>query len=328
MKTALIIDGNYLLNKDVFVLYNIKTLHSDLLNLLRLDMEKLLKLYNFDKVYFVSDSKKGNWRKQFYIDYKGNREKDDKIDWEWVFNEFNIFIDEIGKNSKVEQINIDYAEGDDIIAYLINNNNKIGYSNLVIASDGDLHQLMKFDINENYFNFMYNYKFSDERLYLPKNYNVFLYDKKRNASNLLFDMNQDDEYFEFVEDLINRTKITEVSPEETLFIKCVHGDKGDNISSAYEKVGKTGKIMGIGKDGALSIYNLYKETYNNEEIDFDSDDFINKCAEMVTYGKKIDDVDALETIKKRLKRNRKLTKLTENYLPDYLLKEFSNIIIK
>jgi len=37
MKTALIIDGNYLLNKDVFVLYNLKTLHSDLLNLLKLE---------------------------------------------------------------------------------------------------------------------------------------------------------------------------------------------------------------------------------------------------------------------------------------------------
>ena len=220
MKTTLIIDGNYLLNKDVFVLYNIKSLHSDLLNLL------------------------------------------------------------------------------------------------------------KFDINEDYFNFMYNYKFSDERLYLPNNYNVYLYEKKRNANNLLFDMNQDDEYIEFIEGLIERTKVTTVSPEETLFIKCVHGDKGDNITSAYEKIGKTGKTMGIGLDGAKTIYRLYKETYNNEEIDFDSEVFIDKCAELISFSKKIEDENALDVIKKKLKRNRKLTKLTENYLPDYLLNEFNKINIK
>ena len=328
MKTTLIIDGNYLLNKDVFVLYNIKSLHSDLLNLLKLDLDKLLKLYNFDKVYFVSDSKKGYWRKHFYIDYKAKRETNDNIDWKWVYDEFNTFKEELNNNPKIEQINIDYAEGDDIIAYLINKNNKLGYSNLVIASDGDLHQLLKFDINEDYFNFMYNYKFSDERLYLPNNYNVYLYEKKRNANNLLFDMNQDDEYIEFIEGLIERTKVTTVSPEETLFLKCVHGDKGDNITSAYEKIGKTGKTMGIGLDGAKTIYRLYKETYNNEEIDFDSEVFIDKCAELISFSKKIEDENALDVIKKKLKRNRKLTKLTENYLPDYLLNEFNKINIK
>lgn len=323
MKTALIIDGNYLLNKDVFVLYNLKTLHTDLLNLLKLDLDKLIKLYNFDKIYFVSDSKKGYWRKQFYIDYKAKREHNENIDWGWVYDEFNKFKEEINPN-KIEQINIDYAEGDDIIAYLVNKNNKLGYSNLIIASDGDLHQLLKFNTSENYFNFMYNYKFSDERLYLPNNYNVYLYENKRKANNLLFDMNQDDEYIEFIEDLINKTKITEVSPEETLFIKFVHGDKGDNITSAYEKIGKTGKPMGIGKDGAKSIYMLYKETYN-EDINFDSDDFINRCAEIITYSKKIEEDGAIDSIKSKLKRNRKLTYLTEKYIPEYLLNELNNI---
>ena len=39
-----------------------RTLHKDL-NLLNIDIEKLSKLYPFDKIYFVSDSKIGYWRK-------------------------------------------------------------------------------------------------------------------------------------------------------------------------------------------------------------------------------------------------------------------------
>ena len=38
----------------------------------------------------------------------------------------------------------------------------------------------------------------------------FIYDNKRNSRNTLFDMNDDDEYIAFLEDLINRTKSTEI----------------------------------------------------------------------------------------------------------------------
>jgi len=324
MKTTIIIDGNYLLNKDVFILYNLKSLHQDLSTLLRQDMDKLMKLYPFDKIYFISDSKAGYWRRQIYSDYKVGRVYDDKIDWEWVYNEYNNFVEELRQNKKIEMHKIDFAEGDDIMAYIINNNNELGYSNVLINSDSDLYQLLRFDLSKNYINISYNYKFSDERLYLPQNYNVFLSEKKRNAPNTLFSMNDDDEFIEFIEDLISRTKVSEISNEEVLFVKLISGDKSDNISSVYEKIGKTGKPMGIGKTGAESIYRLYKETYN-EIIDFDSDYFIEKVSEVVLFSKKIDIIE-IDDIKSKIKRNRRLIKLTQDYLPEYLLETLNEKI--
>lgn len=324
MKTALLIDGNYLLNKDVFTLFNLKSLHQDLYTLLKMDVEKLIKMYPFDKIYFISDSKAGYWRRQFYSEYKTGRVYDDKIDWEWVYNEYNNFVKELSENPKIEMYKIDFAEGDDIMAYIINKNNELGYSNMLINSDSDLYQLLRFDLSKDYINFSYNYKFSDEKIYFPENYNVFLSEKKRSAKNMLFDMTQDDEFIDFIIELILKTKTKEISNEEVLFVKLISGDKSDNISSVYEKVGKTGKSMGIGKTGAETIYKLYKETYN-ETIDFDSDDFIEKASQIVSYSKKIDNIE-IEDIKNNIKRNRKLIKLTENYLPNYLLETLNEKI--
>lgn len=325
MKTALIIDGNYLLNKDVFTLVPLKTLHLDLLNLMKLDIEKLMKMYPYDEIYFVSDSKGKYWRKQILSEYKTSREYDKSIDWSWVYEEYNNLLDYLKENKKIVQLRFDTVEGDDIIAYIVNKNNKKGYSNVIVASDGDLQQLLRFDLLKGYINMQYNYKFSDERIFLPKNYNVFFSEKKRSASNSLFDMTSDDEYLEFLEDLIDKKRVTEVTVEELLFIKFIHGDKGDTISSVFEKDTKTGKKMGIGKDGAKSVYNLYKETYN-EEIIFDSEEFIEKAAEMIMFSKKIIDNELLNDIKTKLRRNRSLIKLTDNYLPNYILEQFNEKI--
>jgi len=94
MKCSLIIDGNYLLNKDVFILFGMKSLYSDLLNLLRKDLQTLIKKHSFDSVYFVADSKL-RWRQQFYKEYKQNRSADESIDWSWVYTEYNKFKQEI-----------------------------------------------------------------------------------------------------------------------------------------------------------------------------------------------------------------------------------------
>ena len=315
MKASLVIDGNYLLNKDVYILYEMRTLYSDLGNLLRKDLTNLSKKYSFDHIYFVSDSKM-RWRQEYYSDYKGNREPNEKIDWKFVYKEYAIFRNEIKNLSHVQSYQIDWAEGDDLIAHLVNENNKRGISNIIMGADADLHQLIRFDLGLEYINVMYNYKFSDERTYWPKNYNVFIKEmSKRIGLDSLWDMNDDNEFLEFLEDLEFKTKTKEVSPEETLFCKMVSGDKPDNIPSVYHK----GK-RGIGEKGSLSIYRLYKET-NQEIIDFDSDIFINRLVELISYSKKITDQTVMDDIRQKLVRNRKLLKLDENYLPPEIKEE-------
>ena len=173
MKTSLIIDGNYLLNKDVFILVYLKTLYSDLGNLLRKDLSHLTKMHSYDNIYFVSDSKL-RWRQEYYKEYKQNRKSDVNIDWEFIYKEYNKFKEEIKQLSHVQSYEVDWAEGDDLITYIVNENNKKGISNIIMTADGDLHQLIKFDLSEEYINVMYNYKFSDERTFWPKNHNIFI----------------------------------------------------------------------------------------------------------------------------------------------------------
>ena len=69
---SLIIDGNYLLYKDIFLLKQKRSIYLDLLDLLRKDINRLMKSYTFERIYFVADSTV-SWRKVEYKEYKSNR---------------------------------------------------------------------------------------------------------------------------------------------------------------------------------------------------------------------------------------------------------------
>jgi 5'-3' exonuclease len=328
MKFDLIIDGNYLLYKDTFILYGLKTLHKDLLELLKKDIETITNLYPFDNCYIVSDSIK-NWRRTYYNGYKSTRKKDDKIDWDFVHGEFNTFLNDIKENNKkITHLQIDLAEGDDIIADIVQKNNTKGISNLILASDSDLHQLLKFNLADNYINMAYNYKFSDDRLYLPQNYQIFISELSKNFTNTIFDMSDDNEFLEFINIMETKTKIVEVSNEQLLFCKLISGDNGDAIPSVYQTMTKTGKIRGIGKTGSEKIYKLYKESFEGE-IDFNSDVFVENVIDVISYDKKIDanDTEKKNEVKENIYRNRKLIILDNRYLPDVLLDNLNEKII-
>ena len=102
---------------------------------------------------------------------------------------------------------------------------------------------------------------SDQRLYLPKNYKIYL-DTVVKSSTSLFDDSADiNDFITFLDDLILKSKVKEVDPEESLFTKIVSGDSGDNIISvARIKAGVyDDNANGIGESGAETIYKIYKE---------------------------------------------------------------------
>ena len=68
----LIVDGNYMLYRSVFILHRLRTLYGDLETLLLSDYNNITNSYPFSLIYFVSDSKK-SWRKIIYSEYKGKR---------------------------------------------------------------------------------------------------------------------------------------------------------------------------------------------------------------------------------------------------------------
>jgi len=315
MKISLCLDASYLLYKSVFVLKKMKSL-KDLPDLLNNDLNKIIKSFPYCDVYFCSDSKDGNWRKQIYKEYKGTREKDESIDWEFVYKTFDNFKETVKKRKNIKFLELPGLEGDDLMAYAIKQGNKKGNSFIIISSDGDLQQLLKYDLNEKWINIQWNYKFNDQKVYLPNNYQLIIEKLANSVNENIFELDNSTEFVKFIDDLISRTKSKGVSYEEISLTKIVWGDKGDNIPSCAKV--KDGKLdsdgRGIGKDGAATVYGLYKEIHP-EPIDLDSDEFISNLTDVIIYYKKIKDNTAKDKIIEQLKFNRRLIFLDPKYMP-------------
>ena len=319
MKLNLCIDGNYLMQKSVFVLYKLRNLYTDLPIILERDYNTISNLFYFSKIYFISDSRT-NWRKKFYTGYKGTRKKNDSIDWNTVYEIYEEFKNGLNKKRNCEVHQIEYLEGDDIISYVMKETNKKGYSNLLIANDSDLFQLLHYDEVNKYINFMYNFKFSDETIYLPQLYNSFLESVEgTNIDDLFGDSGSDSEFVEFMRTLTTTKKVKEVDCEQELFGKIL-GHNKDNIKSIYMKGNR-----GIGKAGGVKVYDFYKETYP-EIIDFNSNLFKERIIETVKYYKKLKNNDMDESMMKKLNMNLKLVKLDKKSTPSKLYEQMEDVI--
>jgi len=334
MKLSLIIDGNFLLYKDVFILKKLRRIKQDLKELLLNDLTKLSKSFPFENIYFVSDSKEGNWRKREYKHYKGERTKDDTIDWDFVYQCYSEFKDIVKSRKNVKFLEMSGLEGDDFIGHIITENNIKGVSNLIVASDKDIFQKLTFDLNKKYINIQWNYKFSDERVYLPENYQLILDELSNNVNENLFELDDSSDFVKFLENIINRTKTKTVSTEESAFVKLIHGDDGDNIPSCIytkdgkvtqspERYGGNGDGRGIGEDGAKTLYKLFKEIHP-QQIDVDSDTFLDNLTDVVIYYKKIKDTTAKQIIKDNLIFNRKMMILDTKYMPKITFENMKN----
>ena len=308
---SLILDANYFLYRAVFILHRLKTLYGDLETLLLHDYNKITNDYPFNVIYVVSDSKK-NWRKTLYPEYKGKRKKEEKIDWEFVFDTFDKFKESIKHRHNCLLYQIEPFEGDDIIAHIISETNKDGGSNLILSNDGDIHQLLKFSVADNYINLMYNHKFQNEVLFVPKNYSIFIKHIEDTTEGDIFDMCDDNiDFINYFDKITSRAKIKEIDNEESYFKKLVAGDIGDNVLSVVKFTATT---KGIGDTGSDTVYKMFKDRFPNE-IDFDSDEFIKNLSDILYIYKKNREIDFKEKVTENIKLSRTLTRLDGKYLP-------------
>lgn len=312
VKLSLTIDGNYFLYRAVFILHRLRTLYGDLETLLLKDYNNLTNAYPFHMIYVVSDSKR-SWRKNLYAEYKGKRKKEEKIDWEFVFDTFDKFKESIKGRHNCLLYQIDPFEGDDLIAHIVNETNKEGISNLIVSNDGDLHQLLRFNTAENYINLIYNHKFQNEKLFVPKNYSIFLKHIEDTTEGDIFDLNDDNiDFINYFDKITSKAKIDAINPEESYFKKIVAGDSGDNILSVVKFTRET---KGIGDTGSNTVYAMFKQKYPNE-IDFDSNEFVENLCDILAIYRKNNDTDFKERVTERIKMSRTLTRLDGKYLPD------------
>lgn len=323
-----IVDTNYILYRNVYILAKNKQLYGNLERSLESFFQDLLKKYPFQKIYMVCDSKK-TWRKDIYSPYKEKRfelrQKDD-IDWEFVYNTYNEFKSKI-QNRRIEYLELEGVEGDDIIRHLITQSNKKGISTLTIASDVDITQTLDYSILDNYINIQWHNKFMNGKVYLPLGYKYFINDIKEDKGDL-FNMNENQEFLTLYESLIQSDEPVEVNKEEMLFVKIIHGDTSDNIESILKTPTKSDitKLRGIGKAGAEKIFNEYK-TYYPKQIDFISNEWIENVVEFVVNNKKVDYNDYEHIIINNIKLNRKLIHLHENHLPTHIKQKIDGIIV-
>jgi len=307
----LIIDGNYFVNKLVHILHKNNILYSELYNVMERDYTFLTKLYSFDRIYFVSDSFY-NWRKEYFTDYKGTRKKDLTIDWQFVYKEYDKFKDYLRENKKnCDILQIENLEGDDIVSYLVDNLNNKGGSVFLMSNDSDLLQLIRYDVNKRYMNLMYNYKMSDDKVFVPEYYKLLINHIRETMTNDIFDDNNEIDYIDFIETFLSDKKVDLINSEKELFMK-IMGHNKDNIKSVYMRGDK-----GIGKIGILKLYDIYKQTYP-EPINFSSDEFKTRLIDHIKMFKRVRDDSMNESMEERLTRNLKIVKLDEDSIPKTL----------
>lgn len=314
----LIIDGNYFLNRIVFALSKSKKL-DNLSDVLLDNVKYQNKWYKQNKVYFVSDNGK-SWRKDLYTDYKAKRKKDSSIDQDDVFKSYEEAKKEIKNIKGISVVEVNKLEGDDCINFIVNKTNLKNESNLIMTADMDIDQ--KITQTPNQINIRIRDSYKDEKLYMPKNQKLF----KESLDNKPFDLNNlDNRIDDFFDSVVKKFNIELVDNEQSTFVKIVSGDSSDNIKSIYQKTGKTGKTTGIGDSGALKIYDRYKSIWF-EDIDFESDSFINNLADVIISEKKLD-ISEKKGIINNIKNNILLILLKVEYLPIELLNELNTFKI-
>lgn len=321
MPQNLICDMNYLLHKNVASLHKMNRLYGDLWVSLDNNIAKYTSMCKWDNIFIVSDSRKPSWRKEQLIDYKGKRKPLDGVDMKWVYEQYSLWKEETKKKYNIFEANS--IEGDDWIAAIVHKENKLGQSNVIISSDGDMPQLLgyKIDGDKSWINMQINDHTGHEKIYLPEGWQLWAKEFEENRSSDVFNLDNSFEWINFFNKITKQWQCEEINPQQRLFEKIVKGDTSDNIKSVYEKLTTTGKVQGIGKAGATKIWNFYKDNYKDYFKTTDKTfvtDIIN-CIERINDIEMSD--ERRETVIDNIKRNIRLTELHYRHFPEWVTDE-------
>jgi 5'-3' exonuclease len=181
-----------------------------------------------------------SWRKDFYTPYKANRaaaraaltpkeQEEDKLFWE-TFDEFKKFIIE---KTNCTVLHHPRLEADDLIAGFIQNHPNDNH--VIISTDSDFHQLLSPNVKQ--------YNGVTEETHTING----ILDKK---GKLVID---------------KKTKEAKEipNPEWLLFEKCMRGDTGDNVFSAYPGVRTKGTKNKVGLIDAFGDRSSKGWAWNN-----------------------------------------------------------------
>jgi 5'-3' exonuclease len=232
------------------------------LHLILNSMKKEYSKWNGTHTIFYIEGR--SWRKDIYPDYKGNRPTafaqqtiKEQEDHEILVESFDDLVEYFDQKTNITVLRNPKAEADDMIAVFIEAHPDDQH--IIISSDSDFFQLLKYP-------------------------NVMLYDPVKDIQikqDGVFD--DDGNRLEFILKSDAKIKAGKKNPNfecekewynYALFLKCVRGDKTDNIFSAYPGVREKGTKATIGireafadtnKGYAWNNFMLQKWVDHNEE---------------------------------------------------------------
>jgi 5'-3' exonuclease len=315
MTCDLVIDGNYILSRLVFTLHKNNLLYGALHKSLENAINNYRKWYPFANVYLVSDSKEKSWRKQLTKAYKATRKKDNDIDWAFVYNAYDEFKQSMSGLVKI--LEAPHVEGDDWISFLSSKANAEGRSTIIVSNDHDIKQIVGYSMNPLYINVMSNEMFNKEKLFMPKNYQIFISSVKSLPNDDIFNLNDNADFLGLLDRFLKKYEIIEIDPMESLVVKIISGDQSDNIGSVWSQV-KNGKKRGIGAKGAKGIYDNYIVEFG--EVNLDDPDLYENIADLICEKKKLSKTQ-IETIVENIMSNVKLIDLRLENLPEEILEK-------
>ena len=321
MTCDLILDGNYLLNKNTFTLHKNNLLFGALHKSLENTVNNYRKWFPFANVYLVSDTKEKSWRKELTKTYKATRKKDSDIDWQFVFNAYGEFKQDM--KSQIKVMESPGVEGDDWISFLCQKANNEGRSTIIVSNDYDIKQVINWKLDPLCINIMTNEMVGREKLFLPVNYQIFLNKLKNLPNDDIFNLNDNSEFLELINRFTNRYEVNEINPIECLIIKIISGDSGDNITSVWSQE-KNGRKRGIGAKGAKGIYDQYVTEFG--DVNLLDPDLYENIADLICEKKKLSKTK-IYPIVNNIKRNVKLIDLRMENLPQEIVEKMENELV-
>lgn len=231
-----------------------------------------------DNIVLVGDG--GSWRKQLPVPeqlkdttYKGNREKQEEIDWDHVFNALNDLM----RNARGVGVTVSQtlsAEGDDWVWYWSRRLNAEGTNVLIWSIDRDLQQLVQ-KTKDGAFTAWYSDRTG---LCLPE-----CYMGAQEIDPMDFFMSPLAYDTQLIDSLKScaGNKVVYVNPADVVIEKVLCGDSGDNIKAVvrFTKGGRTYRFS----EGDL-------KKYQEHDLPMTTVDDLKECREdianWITHNKK------------------------------------------
>lgn len=314
-KLTLLIDGNWLMMSRLSVLQarysDDEKLCKDLKLLMTRSISIVLKQFpEIDNIIFISDG--GSWRNKIEIptflqaegiEYKGNRERSEDINWEMIFKAYEDLMQKM-KMAGITICKEQNLEGDDWMWWWSTKLNSEGTNCIIWSKDKDLTQLV--NVNK------------DSCFTVCWNKDSGIITEHKDEEDMDFFFNEAySENEQLYHGLLNKVKdVKEIVPKSIIIDKIIRGDGGDNILPIILKKSKSNKD----KSFRVSVKDLDLELDYNDYEEYEA--YIINLLEQKKYKGLVD--RPLEQILQHFEYNRQLVALQKESYPKEILEIFDN----